>query len=219
MQKKMMKYYNENPELLNNKLKYVGSRHARKRRMHEVNKIIKAKDKVLELGCGAGHELKGINAKEIIGIDISKENIKRANDKGKIILGDACNIPLKKNQFNTAIILELIEHISDKERLITQIKHILKKGGTLIITTPNPKMWWAQRILEAMKLVVKEAGHEYINNKDLIRMIKKKGFKIIKNQYIFFPPIPRVIKPLEGFLNKTPLKIIGLSQLIVATKT
>jgi len=46
-------------------------------------------------------------------------------------------LPFDDATFDIVVSAEGIEHVSDRYRLIAQFRRVLKKGGTLIITTPN----------------------------------------------------------------------------------
>jgi len=82
--------------------------------------------KILELGCGEFPLFKDSTKVDIISI-------------GGCIQAD-CNysIPLKNN-FDTIIALELIEHLWNVDNFLKECRRLLKKGGVLIISTPNVK--------------------------------------------------------------------------------
>lgn len=56
-----------------------------------------------------------------------------------------CGIPLPDNQFDIVISIEVLEHIENHVRFISEMMRVLKPGGMIILTTPNilslPSRW------------------------------------------------------------------------------
>lgn len=98
---------------------------------------------VLDMGCGDGrltpiwHEL---TCGTTYGIDLSPEAIKRAAERYPFINyseQDATATSYNDSMFDIIICQEVIEHIEQQERLVSEISRILKPGGYLVLTTPN----------------------------------------------------------------------------------
>src|SRR3989344_6265758 len=102
---------------------------------------------VLDIACGSGYgsKLLSAKAKEVIGVDVSKESIEyaRKNFHAKNVkfqLGDATNLYfIKDNSLDAVISFETIEHIYKYENFLNEIKRVLKKRGTFIVSTPNKR--------------------------------------------------------------------------------
>lgn len=108
-----------------------------------------AKGRVLDFACGSGFGSNIIAAaakkelSEVIAIDIDPESIKYAKSKYyhplvKFQLEDAVDptLPERLGQFDLIVSFETIEHIAEEELFMTNIYHLLKPGGTLVISTP-----------------------------------------------------------------------------------
>ncbi len=96
--------------------------------------------KILEIGPGYGRILSNlmISKKDIVGLEISKNLYDQLRKKGyKVIQGSALYMPFENETFNAVILEEVIEHISDQKKLISEICRVLKKDGTIIFSTPN----------------------------------------------------------------------------------
>lgn len=101
--------------------------------------------KVLDLACGSGYGtriLSDAGAKEVIGIDISREAIayaskKYGNDKTHFKISDALEINLPAKHFDVIVCFEFIEHIVNQEALLKEIRRLLSNDGILVISTPN----------------------------------------------------------------------------------
>lgn len=124
-------------------------------KMLEMAKSIKkSPENILDIGCGTGyfaHLLKTMypNA-NVFGVDISERALTIGRKKYKnisLLNADAeVKLPFKNNTFDLVISGEYIEHIKDVDTNLLEINRVLKKGGTLIITTPN-LAYWMNRIL------------------------------------------------------------------------
>lgn len=101
---------------------------------------------VLDVGCGDGTVgeflQKNIGVK-VIGIDISKEAVKKANKKG--IKAQVCSseefFPFKDNTFEVVFWGDNIEHLFNPMFCAKEIRRVLKKDGRLILSCPNMGYW------------------------------------------------------------------------------
>jgi len=101
--------------------------------------------KILELGCGLG-DLLALLAKhsrlKLFGVDISADAIKVAKKRAtgaSFAIANALDIPktFPRASFEFVIAIHLIEHIKHPEKLIAEIKTLLRPRGKLLIVTPN----------------------------------------------------------------------------------
>ena len=108
-------------------------------RLKEALKV--AKGKVLDIGCqrgGYSFNLKNIGC-DVTAIDISMGYVKQAKEKVSDIQfaqSDAGNLPFKENTFDTIILSEVLEHVTDETKVTTEVKRVVKDGGTIFITVP-----------------------------------------------------------------------------------
>jgi len=92
--------------------------------------------KILDVGyfaCTLHEEVLNTSGREnVFGIDTeTKKNTKYYKK------ATAEKIPFKANEFDTLIAGELIEHLKKPSLFIKEANRVLKKGGKMIITTPN----------------------------------------------------------------------------------
>lgn len=103
--------------------------------------------KVLDLACGEGYGsfLLAKHAAEVMGVDIDKKIIEHAQNKYRknnlsYECSSATNLSYTDSAFDTVVSFETIEHVSDQQSVLAEIKRVLKKDGFLIISTPNKEM-------------------------------------------------------------------------------
>ncbi len=94
------------------------------------------KDKsVLDLG--SAHWIEKALLKQIGATSITKVDIAPAPDDGDTLEVDACDTKLPDKSYDVIICRELIEHVIDADKLLSEIHRLLKDSGYLFITTPN----------------------------------------------------------------------------------
>ncbi|WP_202080174.1 class I SAM-dependent methyltransferase [Caldalkalibacillus salinus] len=107
------------------------------------------KGRVLDYACGVGYgihmvaRLRRKETHELIGIDIDEDTIAYAqkqyyNPKINYLRHDVVDpdLPQQLGLFDTILSFETIEHVSEEEQFMHNIKQMLKPGGTLILSTP-----------------------------------------------------------------------------------
>lgn len=129
------------------------------------NLELKGNEKVLEVGCGRGFYVKTLNEVwpklDITGVDLNEKYLSVAkkfvnDDKVKLIKADATDLPFKDKSFDRIICSEVLEHIPDDQKAISEMHRVLKPGGIVIITVPNknypffwdPVNWISERIFK-----------------------------------------------------------------------
>ncbi len=104
------------------------------------------KDKiVIDTACGSGYgsyHLITSGAKKVTGTDISKKAIEYARQRYKVDnlrfeVMDATKLNFDDDTFDVFTSFQTIEHIKNVDKFLTEIKRVLKKTGTALISTPN----------------------------------------------------------------------------------
>ncbi|MCK4319949.1 class I SAM-dependent methyltransferase [Candidatus Micrarchaeota archaeon] len=100
------------------------------------------KKRTLDIGCGRGGHARYVSgfAKKVYGIDPSDEAIAEAKSvcpKCKFFVGSAYKLPFKDNFFDSVYSIDVIEHLDYPEKMLKEVKRVLKKGGVFLIQTPN----------------------------------------------------------------------------------
>jgi len=92
--------------------------------------------KTLDIGCGIGDFLSYRN--NTIGVDINKETVNWCRDKGlEAFIMNEDKIPFEDNTFDSVIMDNVLEHISEPKPLMEEIIRVMKKNGKLMIGVPG----------------------------------------------------------------------------------
>ncbi len=160
-------------------------RYAHKSRYDLAKNILKGK--VLDIGCGAGYNLKN---KNWFGIEKDKKAIMLCKKRGisNVKYGLITKIPFPKNSFDGVSCLEVIEHVDQKDKSVKEINRVLKKYGKLVISTPNPKLIHIAKFLGWKSEMAGHKKERYIDKKSLIELFKKYKFELEEFKTQFWLP-------------------------------
>jgi ubiquinone/menaquinone biosynthesis C-methylase UbiE len=96
---------------------------------------------VLDLGSGEGGTSIIFSEQNIVfSYDLNLMRLERQKNNLSSynrINGDALKLPIKNNSFDLIILQDIIEHVTNAELLINEIRRVLKTGGVIYISTPN----------------------------------------------------------------------------------
>jgi SAM-dependent methyltransferase len=100
----------------------------------------------LDFGCGDGmgaaSHIRRLGC-SYVGVDISFSALLKARSHGLSVcqIGDASRLPFKTESFQAITSIEVLEHLFRPELALKEFARVLRKGGVLIVTVPNPAYW------------------------------------------------------------------------------
>lgn len=153
------------------------------------------KGRVLDVGCGYGFATKTL-AKErkdlmIYGIDRDKKRIleaKRHKEGVSFQVADAERIPFEDKYFSAVMSLEVLEHVDDPKKVLSEINRVLKPGGIFFLTTPlegDPSNFYGF-FYEHFNYDPHKSLYGHIQKfslTNLKQMIRKSGFKVLEIKF------------------------------------
>lgn len=120
-----------------------GAQKLRQRLTERVLELVRAqtkgRSKILEVCCGTGHLVNELSkVGKYTGLDFAPSMVahcKKTYPKKKFVLGDAEDLPFKKNSFDVAICFWSFHHIVYPEQALDEMRRVLKPGGLIVIAT------------------------------------------------------------------------------------
>lgn len=178
----------------------------------EIFQVISPKegDKILDIGCGDGNQLFYIKKKLkrvfLFGIDLKKKAILKGKKKIEknnlkdihLKVADAREVPFNNNYFDCVLISLMIHEnrIRDAQKIIFEVKRVLKNGGTLVIAdfnSPLPNNFLA-KIIKLIELFVGRENYKNFKNYLFVGgidyFLKNENF----DKITFFPKNQKIIK-------------------------
>lgn len=149
--------------------------------------------KCLDVGCASGYMISEISKHfpqaKYTGVDCYDKAVlhgKKNYPHIKFLVASAEKLPFKNEEFDLVICYETIEHITKPLKALKEMKRVLKRGCSLILTMDSGN--WLFRMVwfvwENTKGQVWKGAHLHpFHHEELEGLIKKAGFKI--NQKIF----------------------------------
>jgi ubiquinone/menaquinone biosynthesis C-methylase UbiE len=97
-------------------------------------------DRALDLGAGDGRLALGLDARELVLADVSSVALERAArrlpESATMLLEPDAALPFEDSSFDLVLCAETIEHVRDVQLLLSEVRRVLRPGGTLALTTP-----------------------------------------------------------------------------------
>jgi SAM-dependent methyltransferase len=144
---------------------------------------------IVDIGCGAGSFLDAIKgfATKIVAVEPFKYYRNILELKGYKVFGYASNVTMN-NQFDIATSFAVIEHVESPLDFLKDIQKLVKKGGQIIISTPNTDDFQLELLGDEYKSFYYRKVHKFYFNKESLTYLSKKiGFKgvefIYKHKY------------------------------------
>lgn len=96
--------------------------------------------KILDIGCGAGTISRYlVERNEVHGLDSSQAAVEQARKRGiKAQVFDVTNrLPFEDAIFDIVICKDLLEHLENPQKVLKEIKRVLRTGASLWVSVPN----------------------------------------------------------------------------------
>ncbi len=178
--------------------------------------------KLLDVGCGDGGDaliLANLEA-DVVGIDIKPHQNWQIIEKNNLRfnVADSLNLPFQDESFDIVLEKDMIHHIKDPQRALTEIKRVTKKGGQIIIIEANR---YNPILYLHMTLILK---HQHFTRRCFKNLIEA-NFNDIKFKTIEAHVYPirsyiirRIFYFIEDILGKVPIISDFLSYNIAVVK-
>jgi len=162
---------------------------------------LQAGERVLDMGCGAGRHAFEMYQRgaDVIALDQDAEELAVVSewfaamrDEGTVPLGaeadvkqgDALDLPFPDGEFDRIVAAEVLEHIPDDERAISELVRVLRPGGTIAVTVPR---WLPEKVCWALSDAYHEVegGHVRIYRGDgLVAKLEAAGLRYAGRDHV-----------------------------------
>ena len=150
---------------------------------------------ILDIGCGVGNYIIALSKinRVCFGVDpLYEASLLKAQQKAKdenvnisLIRGVSENLPFGDKKFDMVLSLSTLQHVSDQDKTLSEIKRVLKDSGFLLVSVPTNR--------NISTLFRKSKKPEYFTKdfdlKETKKVVTENSFEILKIRgYGFFPP-------------------------------
>lgn len=150
--------------------------------------IDKSRINYLDFGCGGGFHLARVRQRhpnwKLYGLDNNQFACKAAKEKGLMIFcGDIREVELPKKFFDLINMSQVIEHLSNPKNVLMRLNKTMRKGGKIIISTPNFNSL-AAKLFKSYWYALDSPRHLFLfTPKTLLTLLNKTGFILKKIEY------------------------------------
>jgi len=144
-----------------------------------------------DVGCSTGYLLEDLRAAHpgatLIGVDLIASGLRKAHalvPQARLLQADACALPLRDGSVDGALSANLLEHVADDVRALSELRRVLRPGARAIVVVPSgPRLYdYYDRFL----------GHErrYARG-ELARKARGVGLEVLLDTHIgtlLYPP-------------------------------
>ena len=154
--------------------------------------------RVLDVGCGTGGVLAGLGGGiRPFGVDRSTLALAHCRARGltAVACSSAGDLPFAAGSFDVVMLLDVLEHFADEQRLLAEIRRLVRTGGRVLVSVPAFQFLWSQHDAVLHHIRRYRAGQ-------LRRVLEQGRFTIERLTYtnaVAFPPAVLVRGILQRF--------------------
>jgi SAM-dependent methyltransferase len=203
--------------------------------------------RMLENGCGVGMYLEHLapHAGCVIGLEYDFERAQEAHQRSSMVITAAGEeLPFLSNSFDSILSHEVLEHVRDDRKYIEEMVRALKPGGIIFLFVPNRGYpfethgvyWkgsyhfgniplvhylparWRKHLIPHVRAYSQRNLETLLANLPVSVLHKKIIFGAYDNIIDRFPLPGNILRSILQWLEKTPLKVFGLSHFWVIEK-
>lgn len=203
---------------------------------------------VLDNGCGIGlYSIKlSQYSHNVVSLELDIERaIEAHNHLTMVGCAESESLPFNDQCFDLILSHEVLEHVKNDQKSINEMVRVLKKNGLIVLFVPNKGypfethgIYWRGKYHFGNKPLInylpgslrnKLAPHVRIYTRSKLNcLFSNLPVSIVSSSIIFgaydniiarYPKLGKIVRSILHFLEKTPLRIFGLSHLWIIKKT
>ncbi|MBL6965580.1 MAG: class I SAM-dependent methyltransferase [Anaerolineales bacterium] len=207
----------------------------------------RVRGRVLENGCGVGMYVEKLSAfgGKVVGLEFDFERGAEAHTNSPHIVNAAGeHLPFPTESYDLILSHEVVEHVQDDRAAVAEMVRVLKPGGRAVIFCPNRGypfethgIYWRGKYYFGNKPLVnwlprrwrdKLAPHVKVYSpKDMRKLFINLPISTIEQTIVFgaydniiarYGFLGRVLRAALQLLERTPLRVLGLSHFWVVEK-
>ncbi|CAN5866784.1 class I SAM-dependent methyltransferase [soil metagenome] len=142
---------------------------------------------ILDAGCGGGATMESLRRYgKVLGMEFAEEAVTYNRARGRdVVEGSIEVMPFVDESFDLALALDVVEHVPDDARALSELYRVLRPGGSVLVTVPALDLLWS---------VHDEANGHYrrYTIAELQERVESAGFEVGRLTYfntLLFPAI------------------------------
>ncbi len=203
--------------------------------------------RILDVGCGLGVYVRKLRAfsEEVYGVDVDAQKVAEASRTlPNIRQAPAEALPFPDDYFDVVLLHEVIEHVDDDRQTIREAHRVTVQGGRMVIFAPNRLYpfethgcYWRGRyhfgnvpLINYLPDVLRRRFCPHVRtytSGDIRRLLRGLDCRILAHTQLYpgydkisarHSRLGALLRAATYALEKTPLRIFGLSHFVVVEK-
>ncbi|MBI4387329.1 MAG: methyltransferase domain-containing protein [Elusimicrobia bacterium] len=192
-------------------------------RLKRLRRLIRPGLKVLDIGCGTGDILAGLEPREGLGIDLSGKAVEIARARHprlRFLQGDAENLAISET-FDAVVLSDVVGSLQDVWRCFRELKKVSSESTRVVVTYYNFLWEPAIRLAERIGFKMPLPNQNWLPLKDLKNFLDLAGFDTVTTGLHVLLPVH--VPVLSHLLNRyvAPLPLVNhlcLEMVLVARR-
>ena len=193
------------------------ARHARRYFYERLSQIIKVRvppgQRVLDIGCGAGHLLAAVQPSYGVGIDVSGRAIAAARERVPSLTfleGDGTDpavLAQAGGPFDVILLVNVVTHLTDVQSALEAL-HPLCHRRTRVLIYSYSRLWQpVLRAAELLRLKYRQPPESWLPPEEIRGMLNLADFEVVRNDAHLVMPayVPLVSELMNRYAGHLPL--------------
>ena len=203
--------------------------------------------RILDVGCGVGMYVRAFRrySDEVYGIDVDADKIAEASrELPNLRVAPAESLPFEDNFFDVVLSHEVLEHVNDDRAAACEAVRVLRPGGRLVVFVPN-RLWFFEThgaywrgvyhfgniplvnwLPDALRNKLAPHVRAY-TRKQLRTLFEGLSVRVVAHTQVYpgydnlvkrSPAIGKLVRSMTYMAERTPVRVFGLSHLLVVEK-
>ena len=223
-------------------------RFGQERRLSLIRRYVPLENqRMLDIGCGIGTYVNQFRrfSNDVYGVDVDPDRVKEGS-RGvpNLAIARGEDLPFQDESFDIVLLHEVLEHVEDDQQTVREAYRVTKIGGSIVIYVPNRLypfethgFYWGKRYIFKLVPFVNYLPNRwrrifvphvraYLGN-DIKRLFEGLSISVVVHTYVYpgfdgiasrRPRLAAFLRRVFYGLERTPLRVFGLSHLLVVRK-